>query len=100
MIADNLSAHKTRQVQAFLVEHQNVHMYFTPTHSSWLNQVEPWFGRIERDVIARGIFTSVHDLKRKLLCYIREYNKAPKAVKWKYADPSNRVTAGSRVTVH
>ncbi len=100
VIADNLSAHKTKQVDAFLAEHRNVHLHFTPTYSSWLNQVELWFAKIERDVIARGIFTSVHDLKRKLMRYIRHYNDQPKPVKWKYFDPTRRITPQSIVTVH
>src|SRR5204862_7931308 len=98
VIADNLSAHKTKQVEQFLIEHASVHMHFTPTYSSWLNQVELWFGKIERDVIARGIFTSVFDLKRKLMRYIRQYNKATRTVKWKYADPSRHLGIGSVVT--
>jgi transposase len=100
VIADNLSAHKTKRVQEFLDEHPNVHLHFTPTYSSWLNQVELWFGKIERDVIARGVFTSVPDLKRKLMRYIRQYNKAPKTVKWKYFDPTRRITPKSAVTGH
>ncbi len=100
VIADNLSAHKTKQVDAFLAAHPNVHMHFTPTYSSWLNQVELWFGKIERDVIARGVFTSVPDLKRKLMRYIRQYNQQPKPVKWKYFDPTRRITPDSIVTVH
>jgi len=75
VIADNLSAHKTWRVDEFLANRTNVHLHFTPTYSSWLNQVELWFGKIERDVIARGVFTSVSDLKRKLMRYIRHYNK-------------------------
>ena len=55
MIADNLSAHKTQKVTEFLVAHTNVHLHYTPTYSSWLNQVELWFGKIKRDVIARGV---------------------------------------------
>jgi transposase len=86
VILDNLSAHKTNQVQRFLTEHPNAHLHFTPTYSSWLNQVELWFAKIERDVIARGIVTSRHDLKRKLMRYIRHYNKSAKPVKWKYTD--------------
>lgn len=70
VIADNLSAHKTKLVTEFLKTHPCVHLHFTPTYSSWLNQVELWFSKIERDVIARGVFTSVHDLKRKLMKYI------------------------------
>ena len=100
MIADNLSAHKSQPVKDFLVDHPKVHLHFTPTYSSWLNQVELWFAKIERDVIARGVFTSVPDLKRKLMRYIRQYNKAPKAVKWKYFNPARRITPESVVTVH
>jgi hypothetical protein len=42
-------------------------VHYTPTYSSWLNQVEIWFSKIQRDVISRGVFTSVKDLARKLL---------------------------------
>ena len=101
VIADNLSAHKTGLVEEFLAAHPKVHLHFTPTYSSWLNQVELWFAKIERDVIARGIFTSVADLKRKLMRYIRKYNQAPKTVKWKYFDPTRRIDPStSAVTVH
>ncbi|MEZ5549544.1 MAG: IS630 family transposase [Pseudomonadales bacterium] len=100
VIADNLSAHKTKQVQSFLEEHPSVQLHFTPTYSSWLNQVELWFAKIERDVIARGIFTSVKDLSRKLMRYIKHYNKAPKPVKWKYADTSKHLSPQLVVTGH
>ena len=100
VIADNLSAHKTAKVDEFLERHRNVHLHFTPTYSSWLNQVELWFAKIERDVIARGVFTSVPDLKRKLMRYIRHYNQSPKTVKWKYFDPTRRITPTSAVTGH
>lgn len=100
VIADNLSTHKTKLVQGFLEEHPNVHLHFTPTYSSWLNQVEQWFSKVEREVIARGVFKSVADLSRKLMRYIRHYNKAAKPVKWKYADPTRRITPESIVTVH
>lgn len=100
VICDNLSAHKTPRVEQFLADHPNVHLHYTPTYSSWLNQVELWFAKIERDVIARGIFTSVADLKRKLMRYIRRYNNAPKPVKWVYRNPAHRITTDSRVTVH
>ena len=100
VIADNLSAHKTKLVEAFLCAHPNGHMHFTPTYSSWLNQVELCFGKIERDGIARGVFTSVPDLKRKLMRYIRQYNKEPKPVKWKYFDTTRRITPNSIVTSH
>jgi transposase len=91
VICDNVSSHKTKRVEDFLAQHRNVQMHFTPTYSSWLNQVENWFSRIQRDVISRGIFTSVKDLGRKLMRYIREHNKDPKPIKWKYDDPSRRI---------
>jgi transposase len=102
LIADNLSAHKTKRVEQFLAAHPKVHLHYTPTYSSWLNQVENWFARIERDVIARGVFTSVKDLARKLKRYIRHYNRAPKPIKWTYRDPSIRITTDttSPVTGH
>jgi transposase len=100
VIADNLSAHKTKQVTEFLDRNPAVHLHFTPTYSSWLNQVELWFAKIERDVIARGVFTSVPDLRRKLMRYIRRYNKAPKTIKWRYCDPTRRITPHSAVTAH
>ncbi|MDR4483516.1 MAG: hypothetical protein R3B95_09890 [Nitrospirales bacterium] len=55
---------------------------------------------IERDLIARGIFRSQQDLKRKIMRYIRQYNKAAKPVKWKYADPRHRITPFLFGTVH
>jgi transposase len=91
IIVDNLSAHKTQQVRTFLVLHPRVHLHYTPTYSSWLNQVELWFAKIERDVTARGIFTSVTDLTRKLMRYIKHYNKTATRVRWAYADPSRRI---------
>ena len=100
VICDNLSAHKSKSVDEFLLHHPNVRLHCTPTYSSWLNQVEIWFSKIERDVVARGVFTSVADLKRKVMRYIRQYNKSPKPVKWLYRKPTHRITTDSSVTVH
>jgi transposase len=102
VIADNLSAHKTNRVELFLAEHPRVKMHFTPTYSSWLNQVECWFSKIERDVIARGVFTSVKDLAKKLMRYIRSYNRQAKPIKWTYKNTRNRIRteSDSNVTVH
>ena len=91
IILDNLSAHKTAKVEDFLRQHPNVMLHFTPTYSSWLNQVELWFARIERDVIARGIFSSVTDLARKLMRYIHAYSLAAKPFSWKYSSVNRRI---------
>lgn len=91
IIADNLSAHKTNKVAEFLQLHPQVKLHFTPTYSSWLNQVEIWFARIEREVIARGVFTSVKDLSRKLMRYIQAYSKNARPFRWRYSDATNRI---------
>lgn len=92
LICDNYATHKAPAVATWLGAHPRFHMHFTPTYSSWLNQVENWFAKVERDVIARGVFTSVPDLARKLMRYIRHYNRAPKRLKWTYRDPSHRIS--------
>ena len=100
VIVDNLSAHKTKKVEAFLEAHPRVHLHFTPTYSSWLNQVELWFAKIERDLLARGIFTSLPDLARKIRRYITRYNENPKPIRWTYSNPAHRITTHSADTVH
>jgi hypothetical protein len=66
------------------------------------HQVELWFARIEREVVARGVFTSVNDLARKLMRYIRHHNQHAAPIKWAYRDFSHRITAtfDSAVTGH
>lgn len=91
IIVDNLSAHKTQAVTAFLSAHPNVQLHFTPTYSSWLNQVEIWFSKIQRDLIARGIFTSKANLARQIMRYIRHYNKAALPFKWTYRNTAKRI---------
>jgi transposase len=91
VICDNLSAHKTQAVRDWLAAHPRVTMHYTPTYSSWLNQVELWFAKIERDCIARGIFTSTPDLRRKLMQYIRLHNKTCRPFRWTYRSPKHRI---------
>src|SRR6202050_2123162 len=91
IILDNLSAHKTALVREFLEQNPHVRFHFTPTYSSWLNQVELWFAKIEREVIARGVFTSVADLSRKLRRYINAALTNSRPIQWKYSDPLRRI---------
>jgi len=77
-----------------------VWFHFTPTYSSWLNQVELWFAKIRRDVIARGVFTSVHDLARKLRRYIRAYSKSARPFRWTYTNPQHRIQTQITETAH
>ena len=87
IIADNLSAHKTAKGMAFLEAHPNVALHYTPTYG----RVELWFAKVKRDLLGRGIFTSVTDLARKLRRFITKYNERAKPVRWAYADPSRRI---------
>jgi DDE superfamily endonuclease len=54
VIADNLSAHKTKKVSEFLAANPAVRIYYTPAYSSWLNEVEIWFSKIQRDLMPVG----------------------------------------------
>ncbi len=78
-------------VRDCLATHLNVHFHFTPTCSSWLNQVEIWFSKVESDVIACGIFTSVKDLARRFRRYLNAYSANAKPIQWKYSDPTRRI---------
>jgi transposase len=91
IICDNLSAHKGRVVAAWLQIHPNVSMHYTPTYSSWLNQVEIWSSKIQRDLNARGILTSAADLCRQLMQYIRAHNKSCHPFVWRYSNPKRRI---------
>lgn len=93
VILDNVSSHKSKTVRDFLKENPQIHFHFTPTYSSWLNQVELWFSKIARDLIHRGVFTSEKDLDQKIMQYIQYYNESPRPVKWKHNDPSKRIVA-------
>jgi transposase len=95
IVLDNLSAHRTQAVREFLEDNPKVRLHFTPTYSSWLNQVEIWFAKIERDVIARGVFTSVADLSRKLLHYIRASARSARPIRWTYTNPKRRLSASA-----
>ncbi len=77
-----LFCRRERTVLQFLADHPKVRFHFTPTYSSWLNQVELWFAKIQRDLLARGIFTSVADLARKIRKYIRAYANVARPFRW------------------
>jgi transposase len=92
-VVDNLSAHKTKAVQAWLAAHPLVTMHYTPTYSRWLNQAESWFARIERDCFARGIFTSTTDLCPKLFQYIKLHNQTCQPFVGWYREVTRRTRA-------
>jgi DDE superfamily endonuclease len=74
LVMDNYAAHKHPNVKAWLEANPRVHVHFTPTHASWMNLVEVWFGIIERQAIHRGSYGSVKDLNAKIRAFITGWN--------------------------
>ena len=79
---DNYATHKHPDVQAWLKRHKRFHLHFTPTSSSWLNQVERWFRDLTDKNLRRGIFASVPDLIASIQTYIDAHNADPKPYVW------------------
>ncbi len=75
IIADNLSAHKHKDVLARVAKRRRMSLYFTPTYASWLNQIEIWFNIFTRDVLKGGVWRSRQALVSQIMIYIRRYNK-------------------------
>lgn len=82
VIVDNYAAHKTKAVRQWLVRHPRWQLHFIPTHSSWLNQVERFFAKITLEVIRRGSFASVAQLRTAILEYIDQHNADPAPFNW------------------
>jgi transposase len=82
LVIDNYGTHKHAKVKAWLARRPRFHVHYTPTYSSWLNQVERCFGLITQRAIRRGSFDSVPDLKRKIHEFVEHYNQHPKAFMW------------------
>jgi transposase len=83
-ILDNLQVHKTPEVTQWLDDHPRWSFHFTPTHASWLNQIELFFSILTRRLLRRGIFTSQADLRDQLLGFIDRYNPTAKPFAWTY----------------
>jgi transposase len=83
-IVDNLKTHDTDLVHDFLAAHPHVHLHFTPTHASWLNQVELFFSILERRLLRRGEFDSVDHLAERVIAFIKDYNRRAAPFRWTY----------------
>lgn len=82
LILDNYSTHKHFEVDRWLQRHKRFHLHFTPTSSSWLNQVERWFRDLTDKNLRRGIFASVTDLIASIEEYLNAHNADPKPYVW------------------
>jgi transposase len=82
IVMDNASTHKTEQVRRWFARRPRYHIHFTPTGSSWLNQVERFFAEITNKRIRRGAFRSIAALEAAIRNYLDEYNQNPKPFRW------------------
>jgi transposase len=83
-IVDNLSAHFTAKVEEFLDDRPHIFLHNTPTHASWLNQVELFFSILQRRLLRYGEFDSVDDLADRIIAFINDYNRRARAFRWTY----------------
>jgi transposase len=85
IIADNLAIHKNKEVKKWIKGKRKISLHFTPTYSSWLNQVEIWFNILSKDVLKGGVWKSREQLIKQIMEYIDTYNKTrAKPFEWTY----------------
>src|SRR5690554_535529 len=85
IIVDNLSVHKNQKVKDWLATKRKIKLHFTPTYSSWLNQIEIWFNILTKDVLKGGLWKSKEPLTKQLMQYIDTYNKTiARPFSWTY----------------
>ena len=82
LICDNLSTHKTPTIARWLAAHPRFQLHFTPTSSSWLNQVERWFGLLTDKQLRRGVHKSVPALEKDIRTWINNWNENPQPFVW------------------
>jgi transposase len=82
LICDSLSAHKAPVVQRWLLAHPRFVLHFTPTYSSWINQVERWLAELQRRCLERGVFCSLDELTTTLEEWIKLWNESARPFKW------------------
>ena len=82
LVCDNLATHKAPVIQAWLARHPRFRLHFTPTGSSWINQVERWFGFLTDQMIRRGVHKSVQALEADIRAWIENWNANPRPFAW------------------
>jgi transposase len=82
LVCDNYGTHKTPAIKTWLAGHPRFHMHFTPTGSSWINQVERWFGFLTNQMITRGTHKSVQALEKDIRAWIADWNTHPRPFLW------------------
>jgi len=82
LVLDNYATRKAPIIKAWLAERPRYYLHFTPTHGSWLNQVERWFGLLTQRQIKRGAHKSVAALKAAIEDFLAAHNDSPKPFVW------------------
>ena len=82
LVCDNYATHNTPEIRTWLARRPRFHVHFTPTGSSWMNQVERWFGLLTDKLIRRGVHTSVPALENDIRSWIATWNDNPRPFTW------------------
>jgi len=82
VVLDNYATHKTTLVRNWLAKRPRYHLHFTPTHSSWINQVERWFAELSQKRIKRGNHHSVRQPQQAIASFVEKHNASPKPFRW------------------
>ncbi len=82
LVCDNLATHKTPVIRQWLARHPRFRLHFTPTGSSWINQVERWSGYLTAQMIRRGVHKSVQALEAGICAWIENWNQNPRPFTW------------------
>ncbi|CAM5719153.1 IS630 family transposase [Streptomyces hirsutus] len=82
LICNDYDTHKTPAIRTWLAKHPRFHMHFTPTGSSWINQVERWFGFLTDQMIRRGAHKNVQALEADVRHWVKNWNEDPKPFIW------------------
>jgi len=82
IVLDNYATHKSAPIHRWLLKHPRYHLHFTPTHASWINQIERWFALLTQRQIKRGSHNNVASLIHAIEDFIRTHNTEPKPMRW------------------
>jgi len=82
LVCDNYGTHKSPPIVKWLAAHPRFHVHYTPTYSSWLNQVERWFAYLTEDLLRRGDHRSVQTLEHDIRAWVKAWNENPKPFIW------------------
>lgn len=97
IIADNLNVHKQKEVTEWINSKNRIVIHFTPTYSSWLNQIEIWFNILSKDVLKGAVWQSKKQMVEQIMTYVDTYNnKRAKPFQWTYDGKKKNSSANTK----